>query len=210
MQVTYKENNDVAIFNGYKFRRDKSTGYYLSSKKINGKRKRLHVYVWEYFFGEIEEGFHVHHVEEDKSKNDIADLELMQGTEHIKLHANNFVKDNYDAIIENLNENARPKASEWHGSDEGKEWHKEHYENMKHKLHMEIERNCDYCNKVYIGKSSRSKFCSNKCKSAHRRESGVDDVVKQCTKCNQEYIANKYQKTKRCKPCEDKKHQASR
>lgn len=43
--VQYFENGDLAFFNGVYFRRDKKTGYFLSSTK---PRKRLHVYVWEF------------------------------------------------------------------------------------------------------------------------------------------------------------------
>lgn len=44
--VEYLENGDLALYNGYKFRKDKRTGYYLSSRIINGKRRRLHVYIY--------------------------------------------------------------------------------------------------------------------------------------------------------------------
>ena len=46
--LLYSNDGDVAEIDGYKFRRDTRSGYYLSAKPIkNGKRMRLHVYVWE-------------------------------------------------------------------------------------------------------------------------------------------------------------------
>ena len=48
MKITYKDG--YAYVDGYKFRKDSKTGYYLSSKKIDGRRPRLHVYVWEKHF----------------------------------------------------------------------------------------------------------------------------------------------------------------
>lgn len=51
--VEYQENGDLAIINEYKFRRDKKTGYYLSTRLIGKKRKRLHIYVWELINGAI-------------------------------------------------------------------------------------------------------------------------------------------------------------
>ena len=50
-------------FNGIKFTKDDKTGYYLNSSI----RKRLHRYVWELHYGEIPEGYHIHHIDFDKS-----------------------------------------------------------------------------------------------------------------------------------------------
>lgn len=41
------------IYNGYRFVKDKKTGYYLSTKKIDGKRERLHRYVYRCEVGDI-------------------------------------------------------------------------------------------------------------------------------------------------------------
>ena len=55
-------------FNGKMFTRDEDTGYYLcSSKSADGSRKRMHVYVWEYYNGFVPSGYHVHHKDEDKN-----------------------------------------------------------------------------------------------------------------------------------------------
>lgn len=203
MRVKYSEDKDVACFDGYKFRRDKSTGYYLSSRKIGNGRKRLHVYVWEFYNGSTPEGTHVHHKTQNKYDNDIEHLELMAKSKHLSLHSEEYAVNNHSLMVENLRVNATPKAVEWHGSDEGREWHKEHYERMKDKLHAEVNKTCENCGTTYVAKNSASKYCSNKCKAAYRRKSGVDNVVKKCEKCNKEYIANKYQKTKYCELCKN-------
>ena len=57
-------------FNGIKFTKDDKTGYYLNSSI----RKRLHRYVWELHYGEIPEGYHIHHIDFDKSNNDISNF----------------------------------------------------------------------------------------------------------------------------------------
>lgn len=45
------------FFDGKKFTRDDKTGYYLcSTGDENNVRKRMHVYVWEYFNGPISKG----------------------------------------------------------------------------------------------------------------------------------------------------------
>ena len=40
--MIFYENN-YAIVDGYKFNKDKQTGYYLSTNKINGRRKNIMV-----------------------------------------------------------------------------------------------------------------------------------------------------------------------
>lgn len=205
MVVEYLELGDLAVFDGFKFRRDKETGYYLSSKKINGKRKRLHVYMWEYFKGDIPEGLNIHHKDGDKSNNTIENFELMTNSKHSEHHSNELVKSNYDKIVSNLKEKALPKAIEWHKSEEGIKWHKENYEKSKFDFHILRQYKCIVCGKSFESTQMKSKYCSNKCKSQFRRDSGVDDVVKICEKCNKEYIANKYQKTKYCSLCKSKK-----
>lgn len=199
------------FFNGKKFIRDDSTGYYLcSSRCSDGKRKRMHVYVWEHYNGKVPEGCHIHHIDEDKSNNDISNLALLSEVEHLSLHAKENAIINYERVIDNLNTKARPKASEWHGSEVGREWHKKHYEKMKDKLYVKHEFVCVQCGKGFSSTQTESKFCSNNCKSAYRRASGVDDVVKICENCGGEYTANKYQKTRYCELCRYKKHSGNR
>ena len=74
-------------YNGLKFNRDDKTGYYLSTTNVNGKRKRLHRYVWECNYGEIPKGYHIHHIDENKGNNSIENLELIKaGDIQITLH----------------------------------------------------------------------------------------------------------------------------
>lgn len=182
-------------FNGLKFTKDDNTGYYLNSTK----KKRLHRAVWEYYNGEIPKGHHIHHIDEDKSNNDISNLALLSSTEHLSHHGNKRALNYYDELVENLNNNARPKANEWHGSNEGKDWHKKHYENTKDKLHKKSMFECLQCHRNFIGiDNGNNKFCTNKCKSKWRRLSGIDDVVKECIYCGKSFTKNKYSKAITC------------
>ena len=109
-------------FDGLKFTKDDKTGYYLNSTI----RKRLHRYVWEKYYGEIPKGHHVHHIDLDKSNNDISNLQLMSEEEHIKLHG----KLNRGVCTDNMRQNLdniRHLTKEWHSSEEGHNWHKEQY-----------------------------------------------------------------------------------
>ncbi len=204
-------NSKFQYFDNRRFTRDDKTGYYLcATASPDGKRRRMHVYVWEYYNGPVPKGYHVHHKDRDKSNNDISNLELMDEFEHESLHGKEYAEEHYDEMIANLNENARPKASEWHGSNKGREWHKKHYEKMKDKLYVQVEYKCDQCGKEFLSTKVGSRFCSNNCRSAWRRASGADNVVKKCEYCGGEYIANKYQKTKYCSVCRYIKHKGMR
>ena len=198
--VQYFDNGDLACFDGLSFRRDKRTGYYLNSTI----HKRLHVYVWEHYNGEVPKGYHIHHKDHDKNNNEIENLVLLSAHEHQTLHGNSWSEERKEWARQNLIDNARPKASEWHGSEDGKKWHSEHakkvFGNLPFKTFV-----CTYCGQEFQSrktmKDDQNRFCSGKCSAAHRRKSGIDDVVKICEICGGEYIANKYQKTKRCPSC---------
>lgn len=198
-------------FEGRCFTRDENTGYYLcSTKSSDGKRKRMHVYVWEWYNGPVPEGHHIHHIDGDKANNSITNLELMKGTEHMSLHWRKYASGNHQRIIDNLDKKARPKAIEWHKSRVGRDWHKKHYNAMKQNLHRKYQFTCQHCGRAFETTQIRAKYCSANCRSAARRASGIDNVIKYCQDCGGEYIGNKYAKTKYCKLCKDKKHPRNR
>lgn len=192
--------NKHQYFGGKMFTRDEGTGYYLcSSKSADGTRKRMHVYVWEYYNGAVPIGCHIHHKDEDKSNNDISNLELKIGTEHLAFHAKENAEKNYGKVVQNLKGNASPKAKEWHGSNEGHEWHKSHYDKMKKKLYVNKKFVCICCGREFVGRDNgHTKFCSNNCKSKHRRMEGIDNIEMECIVCGKKFIKNKYAKTQAC------------
>lgn len=203
MQVQYIEKTKYAYFNGHKFTKDDRTGYYLSSS-INGKRYRLHRYIWEYYNGEIPKGYHIHHKDHNKNNNELSNLELLTEKEHRKRHTEEMSDELKQRYKDNLDNKARPKAIEWHKSKEGREWHKKQYDvslgMLKQKKFI-----CEYCGKEYEAlDKGKNRFCSNKCKSAFRRDSGIDDVERICIKCNKPFMTSKYGKTKYCYECRPK------
>lgn len=193
--IQYSKDKDIAIFDGLTFRRDKKTGYYLNAKT----HKRLHVYIWEHFNGAVPVGYHVHHKDFDKSNNDIKNLVLLTASDHAKLHGESWDDDRYEKQIKNLNKNARPKASEWHKSEAGREWHKEHYEKMKDTLYQKKIFKCDNCGKEFEAiDHGVNRFCSGACRSAYRRKQGVDNETRICEWCGSEFTTSKYSKAKTC------------
>lgn len=188
------------IFDGHKFTRDEKTGYYLKTTK---PRKRLHIYVWEYHNGcTVPKGYEIHHKDLDKDNNDISNLICIPSKEHKKIHSEILTDIQREARRQNLNQNARPKAIEWHKSEAGKEWHREQYKETLGKYEkVKIKKICEECGGEYEVNNSHantSRFCSNKCKSRWRRQSGLDDVERVCEHCGKVFKTNKYKPTKYC------------
>ncbi len=198
--VKYSDDKSVAWIDGYKFTRDKRTGYYLSSKKIGGSRKRLHVYVYEKSHGKIKKGNHIHHIDGDKSNNEPSNLMQLTTVEHEKYHGSHQEKELKEFKAKNVVKNAMPKAAAWHKSEEGKKWHSEHAKMQAMRVPMK-EKICQYCGKSFYTKKSDAKFCSNNCKAANRRKEGIDNVEKTCKKCGGKYIGDKYGGSKYCPVC---------
>lgn len=169
-----------------------ANGYYS-----DGTGMRMHRYVWERYNGAIPKGFHIHHIDKNKDNNDISNLELVEGRKHLSIHMEGRDK---GKIRELLNRFARPKAAEWHGSESGREWHKKHWEESKAAMFAERVYECSFCGREYTTTKAAAgnTFCSNACKSAYRRKSGVDNEERICEVCGAKYVTNKYVKRRTC------------
>lgn len=184
-------------YNGIKFTRDEKTGYYLNSTL----RIRMHRFVWICNYGDIPKGYAVHHIDHDKSNNDISNLQLVTIKEHAKIHYDELSNEEKQARIDNMNNNARPKAIEWHKSEEGRKWHSEMVKQAfaDGRLGKKIYNcTCIQCGKQFKSSKLNSKFCSGNCSSQHRRQSGIDNETRICTVCGKPYSVNKYSKCITC------------
>ncbi|MDE6947572.1 MAG: HNH endonuclease [Anaeroplasmataceae bacterium] len=69
---------------GKKYAIEKSTGYYVCT---TGKRRRLHVVMWEHEHGEeVGDGYVIHHIDWDKTHNVIENLVRVTIREHELIH----------------------------------------------------------------------------------------------------------------------------
>ena len=192
--IQYIKNTNLAIYNGHKFRKDKRSGYWYSGTL----GEFLHRYVYKQECGRIPKGYEIHHIDKNKDNNNISNLQLLTCKKHKKLHGQELTKEQRDRLRKNLNDNARPKAIEWHKSAEGSEWHKKQYEKTKDKLYIEKEHICKECGKKYKSVNATNMFCSPNCRSKNRRKSGVDNEKRICKSCGNEFEINKYYKNETC------------
>jgi hypothetical protein len=194
-------------FDGVRFYADnrKNGAYYKNSTL----KEYMHRYVWKYYNGDIPDGYHVHHVDGDKSNNDIKNLQLIKKEEHLSMHAKTYHEENKEFVKKNLRENAQPKAREWHKSEAGHEYHKEQYKKgLKNFFENKVVKTCEQCGKDFETiNTKKPRFCSANCRSKNRRESGVDNEERTCANCGKIFIVNKYKKTKTCsRSCTKKKY----
>jgi rubrerythrin len=182
----------VIVVDGLRFTRDDATGYYRNDRV----RTRLHRYLYEREYGELPDEVDVHHIDHDKENNTIENLMALERSEHQRLHGAEMSDERRDWARENMNTNARPAACVWHGSEEGRKWHLEHYEQMKDALHAKKRFECRHCGKVFY--SHMEGFCSNNCRSAYRRAMGFDNITLICPICGETYETNKYQLAETC------------
>lgn len=210
MSKTKELREDQVIYNGCVFTKDKKTGYYLSTKNIyNNKRIRLHRYVWICENGDIPEGFDVHHKDEDKDNNDISNFELIPGRKHQKYHINKVMLTEYQKRKKRFMETAHRAACEWHGTKEGREWHKKHWVNSMGKhINEKVKKICVVCGKEYetqLAHQENSAYCSKKCKAKYRRDNKLDHIEKVCVVCGNTFMDSKYENKKTCsKDCKVK------
>ena len=173
---------------------------YFKLSQTNSSPVYLHRQIWEDNFGAIPDGYHVHHKDGNCQNNDLSNLELLSAKEHVSGHTKERLQD--DSKRQELNEHLeriRPLTKVWHASEEGRAKHREigamAYQNFKPK-----PKPCKQCGEKFLPKKigNADLFCSNACKSAWRRDSGVDDEQRQCIECGKQFATNKYSKVKTC------------
>lgn len=146
---------------GKKFYLDKKSGYWISTTAI---KIRAHVWVWQYHNGKPEKGLQIHHIDHNKSNNDISNLELLTVKEHVKKHECPIRKEKNKLHIDNI----RSLTKEWHSSPEGIEWHRLHgLKTWKERKSFKI--NCLQCGSLIETKTYHQKFCHQNCKAKYAR-----------------------------------------
>jgi|SRR5215831_4132105 len=163
-----------------------SNGYYSRMERV-----QLHRIVWEDHFGPIQEGYCIHHKDKDKTNNDIANLECISKSDHVKHHWEIGGEDLRQKVKENIK-----KAHLWRGTAEGREYSSKHHKKLWQNAKI-YKRICTVCNKEFESLSRKKNiYCSSLC---HSR--GYYDKVKEqriCQICENKFEIYRYSKTMTC------------
>jgi len=191
---------EIAVWNGKTYRRwpeakQRSDRVYFQ-RSIKGGVEYLHRAVWESVNGEIPSGKEIHHIDEDPGNNDIANLECLTRAEHLERHP--WSDDRMSAQLAHL-DSVRHLTKAWHSSPEGIEEHRR-IGAMAYRGFVPSQKSCAHCGCDFMTKKmgDLDMYCSNKCKSAARRASGVDNELRLCPCCKCYFSANRYSKTETC------------
>lgn len=143
--------------------------FYLCGTYFQHNGKRLHRTVWEYYNGPVPKGCHVHHIDGDRSNNNIENLFCETASQHESYHAQTPERHEYGKMhIERI----RPKAVEWHKSEAGLAWHSE--QGKRNYAIREVNTyTCTQCGKSFQTKHVYAKganhFCGNNCRAKYGR-----------------------------------------
>ena len=190
---------EVVVYKGIKYRRypeseDWSKRSYFVS--CHGSTKagvgRLHQEIRKDAHGPIPEGHEIHHRDGDPSNNVLDNLECITHQEHMARHAATRSPEELErlrAVVDRI----RPLAAEWHRSEEGRAWHREHGAATWVDRPM-VDYTCERCGVPYQSRSmaGQNRFCSNNCRSAARRASGADHVTSACRRCGGEFRHDRF------------------
>ena len=167
---------------------------------------RAHRWVWMNYYGPIPKGYHVHHIDEDKTNNSIDNLSLMKHQDHARFHMQD------PARLEKTKEIASKcvhKMIAWRKSEVGIAWATDPKTQEQRKLigkkswegRLPVIRHCKQCSKEISSRSPRGKsVCGKVCDNKWRRLNGVDGIEKKCEYCSKPFMASKWINTKCCSP----------
>ena len=152
-------------FNGYLYQKYSDRPYF---ERVGGHHF-LHRDIWEFHNGPIPAGYQIHHIDGNKTNNALENLEILSAKEHRVAH-----KDDANAPGRRPEQKAhleriRPLAAEWHSSEEGRAWHREHAKQTLRKPGapkpfskvVPVEKTCAICGVVFISRNPKQQtVCS--------------------------------------------------
>lgn len=196
------KRSEEIIFNGVIFRRypDSSTHsdkWYFKpiTKYLKQGYGSLHREIWKAAHGPIPPGHHIHHKDGNPLNNSLDNLECVPSAEHLQYHGDQPPS---KAKIDHL-EKVRHLAAQWHRSEEGRNWHSQHGKEVWQAAAPK-QYTCEQCGRNFESATlhGKTRFCSNNCKAAWRRASGVDNEIRKCACCGAEFSVNRYFGTQTC------------
>jgi len=172
-------------FNGVTFCKNEHGHYH--------KNCNLHRTVYAYYYGEIPEGYHIHHKDFNKNNNEIQNLQALTNQDHQKLHANTKIFKEFTCCqcgnkFFAANTNARFCSKKCEGRA------------YKHSENTQETRQCVICGKIYSTyKYNNTKTCSKECKHILSGKTNAHyEHKKICPICGKIFYTSKHPKTLCC------------
>jgi hypothetical protein len=169
---------EEVVYDGYRYRRYPDSPRGAHRRYFSRSGKLLHRAIWEREVGPIPPGWHVHHKNRDPGDNSIENLECLPGGQHWEEHADErSTNSSRPAQLAHL-DRIRSKASDWHRSEAGIAWHREHAKESivkpghKRVYRVRGTRQCIWCGAMFEYRSEKALMCSSACNfqmSAYRR-----------------------------------------
>lgn len=148
-------------------------------------------------------GFEVHHADDNHLNNDPANLIAVRSGEHQAEHMRRRLQ---DPALRKLNdeylERARAAAPEWHRSEEGRAWHRDHArqqwapEARAERVTMAV---CECCGASFERYHEDARFCTMACfqrTTAHERR--YFTLQRKCGICGVDFVTNRHRPTETC------------
>jgi len=168
-------------FNGEIYRKD-SNGHFHKSTFI-------HRVIWSYNYGEIPQGDYViHHINENKSDNNIENLQLLTRNEHRKKHTETLEAQEY--ICQNCGVKflAKQTTAKFCSAKCSNDYH---YHNDK--------RICSICGKTFSATHKRTHCCSRECVNIAIGKANIKEPLKKiCPICGKVFIDPHHPNKKCC------------
>ncbi|HNT86284.1 MAG TPA: HNH endonuclease signature motif containing protein [Candidatus Hydrogenedentes bacterium] len=168
---------EVVRFNGRNYRRYPDSPHVHLRRYFTRSGGFLHRDIWEFHHGPIPKGHDIHHKNEDTSDNRIENLECHTRSRHFAEHKRaNPEWNRWEGRKQHLAA-IRLKAAEWHASEEGRAWHREHAKDSLAAAREAVRKHgfkkkpftCIWCGTEGTASNRRKKFCGSVCRS---QESG--------------------------------------
>lgn len=157
---------------------------------------RIYQKIWIKANGPIPSGHHIHHRDHDRSNNALDNLECLPCSEHQSYHARKRLAEGDPGMARGIAA-AREAAKAWHASDVGRIWHREHALRVA-AAQVPSEHVCVVCGTRYKTTKRKKGYCSMACQSKARRDSGIDNEIRQCAECGADFAVSRYKKTRFC------------
>jgi len=157
---------------------------------------QAHRWIWMNTYGEIPKGMHIHHIDGNKDNNDISNLQMLSGSDHLLLHWNENLFENKDPNFEKRKKQLEV-ARQWLYTPEGR---KRQSEKAKDgwASRKSFQKCCPVCNELYSTYMSYSRYCSDSCRQSWKRKHKIYSIEEICPICNNLFQKDKFSSKRFC------------